>query len=190
MNYGPYHRELKGPARFQPVEIELGNDILLARECACAHSDPHDFSETCRHFRLYLLASIALIEAYLNRYALLAPTGLPLQEKLDTLRNSQRFDERIITWMEIFTDSTFASVSATSEYDSFIKLKRLRNDLVHSSEPFLGYRLKDMAMQLNLCRKGVGGFLSKLHLLSGREPLSFMDKLITAPRITYAKEHK
>ena len=78
------------------------------------------------------------------------------------------------------------------EWNHFQELRLARNGLIHSTSPFLGFELRSLERVLNLVREGVGGFLTRIRRLQGLEPLGFMERLATAPRVEYrtAKRRK
>jgi len=180
--YAGYSAKLQGPCRLGPIEEEITSDILHFRRAACeASRRPSDLSASTRYYRAYLQASVSVVEAFINRYAhLLKHQGHP---GASVLAERCSLEERIVSWAEVVTGKSTEAFRAGPEWSQFSELRRERNRLVHTVEPFAGHRVADMVRGLNFVREGVGGFLILLRRLAGAEPLGFMLRLRTAPLV-------
>lgn len=66
-----YKKELQGPCRTIPSEIDLSEDIEFYKEETCIESANHDLDMCARNYRGYLFSSIALVVCYINRHIVL-----------------------------------------------------------------------------------------------------------------------
>jgi len=57
--------------------------------------------------------------------------------------------------------------------------------LTHAVEPFYGHQIKEIADYLNYSRTGVGGLLNLLRVSQNLKSLGFIERLRTAPKVTY-----
>ena len=184
-SYAGVDKELSVPCRYAPIEEELTNDILAHRADACLHSDTDDLIETCRHFRAYLHACVDLVEAFMHRHACWLATAKDATLPETPFPREGDTDQRVAWWLEVFAHARLADLADSQEWSEFQRLQRARRELWHHRAPFLGHSVRDLARQLNLVRDGVGGLLHLLRLLAGQRSLGFIERLRTAPRITF-----
>jgi hypothetical protein len=181
--YAGYSKVVKGPGRCYPIEYDLAGDIIFYREESCFESDDHDFEMTCRNYRGYLFSCISLIDAYINRHILIGKNKKLSSEKFDILINCLNLEEKIELFLEIFCGSSIKAINQSVDWSDFKLLKGLRNELVHATSPFLGVTIEEIAKNLNLCMKGIGGILKRFQELQGRHSLGFIERIRNAPKV-------
>ncbi|KJS88667.1 MAG: hypothetical protein JM58_00625 [Peptococcaceae bacterium BICA1-8] len=180
-----YNKELKAPLRIYPIENEIVTDILYFRKEACNQSNLHSFELTCRFYRSYLFSCISLVEAFINRHLLFYEFERNNSPQVEELKNTFNLVERIELLFQISTGKNIDVINKGIEWDHFMKLKDARNELIHSTEPFYGFEIKHLAKNLNYVRNGIGGFLHLIRKHQNKRSLSFIERLVSAPEITY-----
>lgn len=180
-----YKKELNGPCRNIPSEIDLSEDIEFYKEETCIESSNHDFEMVSRNYRGYLFSSIALVDCYINRHIILFDFNGLQSEEFEKLKKSRNTEERIELFIIIFCNFDFTELKQSKIWDDFKKLKNLRNEMVHSVNPYMGFELKELATNLNLSVNGVGGLLKKLQDGQGRNSLGFIERIRTSPVIHF-----
>lgn len=180
-----YRKELKGPCRNIPSEIDISEDIEFYKEETCLESSNHDFDMCCRNYRGYLFSTIALIDSYINRHIVLFDFNGLKSTKFIELKDSKNTEHRIELFVDLFCSFTFAELKQTKAWDDFKKLKNLRNEIVHSLNPYMGIEIEEMAANLNLSIHGVGSLLKQLQDGQGRFSLGFIERVRTSPVIHY-----
>jgi hypothetical protein len=184
--YAGYEVSLRGPARSYPVEDELTQDILVLRRRACeASGDDPSFEETARCYKAYMFACTSLVEAFLNRHVHLAHHRGDAAAEHDAMAASN-LEERLDRWLRRYANADLAAIkNGEVEWNHFQELRLARNGLIHGASPFLGLEIRSLERTLNLVREGVGEFLMRIRSVQGLEPLGFMERLATAPRVSY-----
>lgn len=180
-----YKKEINGPCRNIPSEIDLSEDIEFYKEETCIESSNHDFEMVSRNYRGYLFSSLALVDCYLNRHIILFDFNGMKSSEFDKLKNSRNTEERIELFIKICCDFEFTKLKQSNTWDDFKKLKNLRNEMVHSLNPFMGFEIKELATNLNLSVNGVGALLKKLQEGQGRNSLGFIERVRTSPVIHF-----
>ena len=174
-----------GPSRDNSSELELSEDIEFYKNETCYESNDYNFELCARNYRAYLFSSIALIDAYINRhihyYNFL---GLKTENFLK-LKKSKKAEQRVEFFINEFCIFEYKQFINSKEWNDFIKLKELRNEIVHSLTPYMGISLRYLGDNLNLSINGVGGFLKKLQEGQGRLSLGFIEKVRTSPIIHF-----
>ncbi len=178
-------KRLKGPARYYPVEEELVCDILYLRRASVEASSQTDFAETVRYYRSYLFCCLALVDAFVNRFILLARNQGVAGPSFESLCDSRRANERLQLWAGLFAPGSAGSLKKGVSWDHFQKIRSERNRHIHVSEPFFGYRIAELPHGLNYCREGVGGLLSRLLQMGEYPRYSLFERLRTAPMVRY-----
>lgn len=185
-SFAGFSKELAGPFRIYPIEEELSNDILYFRKEACHNSNISNFELTCRYYRSYLFSCISLIEAYINRHILLFEfKNIDNPIIADLIDSTSNIEVRLELLFQITTGKRIDEIKGTIEWDHFKKIKKARNELIHSSEPYYGNQINLIANGLNLVKKGIGGLLLIFRKHQNIEPLAFMYNLASAPEIRY-----
>lgn len=184
-NYAGHTLEFHGPCRVALVESELCEDILKWRQVACSASAEHSFQECTRAYRAYVFACTSLVEAFLNRVPLYYRELRQHVEAIDKLHLPQNFDDRIHLWVETFCHEPIDALKKTAAWGHLMELREERNSLVHALVPQLGSDIRAYERKLNLVREGVGGFMAKLRAMQRLGSLPFIERLQTAPRVTY-----
>ncbi len=178
-----YERELSAPCRFAPVESELAGDVLYFRRQACACStSPTDLELSSRYFRSYLLASVTLVESFLNRYMLKAQHIAQIHG-VDywKLRN---IEEKLEHWVRLVAGVEPSTIKQSKSWGQFCHLRQERNKLVHAADPYLGHSTSEMARTLNYCREGVGELLLSLRRAANQNTLGFIERIRLAPIVS------
>lgn len=178
-------KEAQGPCRTSCVEQELMEDILDYRRLTCEYSDEYDFRLTCRFFRAYLSACVSLVDAFINRHALLAEHDGFMSPELDELKRTTNMDDRIRLWFAVCSDEDPAGFLASSEWCHFQEIRMRRNALLHATEPISVYAIKDLQVYLNKVRTGIGQMLLRLRTAHQKPALLFIERLRTAPLVDF-----
>ncbi|HCO13781.1 MAG TPA: hypothetical protein DIT46_06325 [Gemmatimonadetes bacterium] len=99
-------------------------------------------------------------------------------------------ENRFETWVAAFcpTSASFSGVKQTVHWAHFQELRAKRNAIVHSAEPLQATEIEKMPHVLNLVREGVGGLLLQLRSMQGLGSLGFIDRLASAPRVSFLKK--
>ncbi|MEX2596467.1 MAG: hypothetical protein WEC59_06000, partial [Salibacteraceae bacterium] len=140
-----YKKALSGPCRNIPSEIDISEDIEFYKEETCIESSDHDFEMCFRNYRGYLFSSIALIDSYINRHIILFDfNGLKTNE-FNQLKSSRNSEERIELFINQFCNFSFNDFKQSAAWRDFKKLKELRNEMVHSLNPYMGLEIKEIA---------------------------------------------
>ena len=185
IEFAGYRKHLKGPARNYPVEQELVDDILECRRLACNASAPGSFVSTVRFYRFYLFCSIALLDAFVNRFVHIGEHKGVTSQDFQRLCKSRNAEERMELWVAVFGKTDADSLKKGVPWDHFQKLRQERNRQIHAVEPFLGYRIPLLSKGLNYCREGVGGLLLRMLQIGGYERHSLFERLRLAPKVSY-----
>lgn len=185
--YAGFTRKLTPPMTDQPVEFEITDDIMFYREESCLYSDEYDFTYCTRYYRAYLSSCISLIDAYINRHILIYKyKGLNTAD-FQLLQKTSRLEDRLELFLKIFGNTDLSAINGGVEWIHFKELRRLRNEMTHINSPSLGYSIHEFADHFNYVRKGIGGLLKLIRKAQGKESLSFIERLRTAP-IVYFNE--
>lgn len=180
-----YRRELNGPCRNIPSEFDLSEDIEFYKEETCLESVYYDFNMSSRNYRGYLFSSLALIDCYINRHIISFRFNGLNTEQFNRLKESRNTEERIEIFVNEFCNFSFDELRQTNAWDDFKKLKILRNEVVHSLNPYMGFEFKEVATNLNLSINGVGTLLKKLQEGQGRISLGFIERVRTSPVVHF-----
>lgn len=180
-----YRKELYGPCRNIPSELDISEDIEFYKEETCLESVYHDFNMSSRNYRGFLFSSLALVDCYINRHIILFSFNGLNTEQFNRLKESRNTEERIEIFVNEFCNFSFEDLKQTKEWDDFKKLKTLRNEVVHSLNPYMGIEFKEVATNLNLSINGVGSLLKKLQEGQGRISLGFIERIRTSPVVHF-----
>ena len=110
--------------------------------------------------------------------------GLNTQQ-FNSLKESRNTEGRIEFFVNEFCNFSFENLKKMKDWDDFKKLKILRNEVVHSLNPYMGFEYKEVASNLNLSINGVGGLLKKLQEGQGRISLGFIERIRTSPVVHF-----
>jgi len=185
VDFAGSEKKLTGPCRIAPVGQELAEDILFYRQQVCKYSNSNDFSLSCRYYRSYIFSSISLIEAFINRHIQIFRTNGLASPEFQELEQALNLEKKIDLWLKVASNKSLSAINNKKEWNDFKLLQKERNMLIHSVEPFYAHQIKKMADYLNFSRTGVGGLLTLLRKSQAMENLGFIEKLRTAPKITY-----
>jgi len=180
-----YSKELQGPFRNVPSESDISDDIEFYKEETCIESCNYDFDMVARNYRGYLFSTIALIDSYINRHIILFDFKGRKSNRFLELKESKNTEQRIELFIDEFCNFTFTDFIKSREWSDFKKLKTLRNEVIHSVNPFLGISIQEIASNLNLSINGIGNFLKRLQEGQNRISLGFIEKVRTSPIIHY-----
>jgi hypothetical protein len=185
MSFAGKQKKLTGPCRIAPVEQELAEDILFYKQQVCEYSNSNDFSLSCRYYRSYIFSSISLIEAFINRHIqILRTRGLDSSD-FQQLEREFNLENNIDLWLKVCSQKSLSAINGTKQWNDFKMLQKERNILTHAVEPFYGHQINEIANYLNFSRTGVGGLLALLRRTQNLKSLGFIERLRTAPKITY-----
>ena len=185
-HFAGFSKILQSPSRTIPIEKELVSDIIFYREETCYESDDKDFEMCTRNYRAYLFTSISLIDAFINKHILIYNhQGLNTTD-FNSLKESRNSDERIELLVKIISnDDNVQRLKESEAWNDYKKLKNLRNNIVHSLEPFFGHSIPEFAEHLNLIRTGVGELLKMILGFQNKFTLGFIEELRNAPEVFY-----
>lgn len=183
--YAGYTKTLTPPMSDQPVEFEITEDILFYRNESCLYSDEYDFKFCTRYYRAYLSACISLIDAFINRHILIYKfNGLDTAD-FQLLQQTSRLEDRLELFIKISSGKSLTAINGGEEWIHFKNLRRLRNEMTHINSASLGYSIHEFAEHFNYVRKGIGGLLKLIRQAQGKESLTFIERLRTAPIIYF-----
>jgi hypothetical protein len=180
-----YKKKLKGPFRNVPSESDLSDDIEFYKDETCIESCEYDFDMVARNYRGYLFSTIALIDSYINRHLILFEFKGENSSGFKELKESRNTEHRLELFIDTYCNFKFADFIKSKEWSDFKKLRLLRNEVIHSTNPYLGISLREIATNLNLSIHGIGTFLKKLQEGQGRLTLAFIERIRTSPVIHY-----
>ncbi len=185
-SFAGYSKKVASPSRIIPIEQELADDILFYREETCAVSEEDDFEMCCRNYRAFLFSSISLIDAFINRHILIFEHRNLESNDFISLKSSMNLDERINLLVKISSYEKYIPIlNKSNAWNDYKLLKDLRNNIIHSIEPFFGHSIPEFAKQLNLIRSGVGELLKMILHFQNKMSLGFVEKLRNAPEVFY-----
>ena len=187
---GQFTNSVTAPGYVESPERAIADDILYFRQQCCASSTLDRAKECARYYRNYLQSSISLVDCFIFRYARFVREKIPdfsAFSNLIVLDSLAGIEKRLRAWMQTFATGNLNDYDKTTEWGQFQEIRRLRNTIVHPSEPVTVYSYRAMATSLNLCRKGIGGLLFRFRDYSKSNPrLGFIQKLTTAPNISFS----
>lgn len=186
-----YKTEVQGPCRIGPSEWELSRDIEFYKNESCIefNSGLEGFEMGARNYRGYLFSSIALIDAYINRHIKYEQSKNYNSEDFEKLVASRKTDVRIELFTKVFCKISFEQLKETREWNDFKKLKKIRNSIVHSTEPYMGISLKDISSNLNLSISGIGGLLKLLQESQNKHTLKFIERIRNSSKIDFQERY-
>lgn len=179
--YAGFSRTLKPPMRNMPVESDLSLDILFYREETCMWSNEYDFQMCARSYRSYLMACIALVDAFINRHILIYRHNKLDSDEFNQLQTCPRLEDRLNLFLIISSGENISSINGGTEWIHFKALRNLRNEMIHINSPFLGYSIQEFSDHLNLCKLGIGGLLKLIRNVQKKQSLGFIERVRTAP---------
>lgn len=188
IEWAGFEKELEGPQRQMPIEMELASDIEYYRRLTCESSGEHDFELTGRHYRAFLYSSVSLIEAFLNLHIYLAKAAGTFSEDQERQWISSNFDARLELWFSLFAPESpngLSELKKSTSWGHFQELRAARNRIVHSAEPYLGFEVRAFERGLNLVQSGVGEFLHFLRRKQNRPTLGIIERLESSPRVKF-----
>jgi hypothetical protein len=186
IKHGSYEIKVPGPGLIMPIDTLIAEDILYFRMRACEHSNEPDFEITSRYFSSYIFFCVAMIEHFMHRYLSSALQDQKSKNAAEAILNYRgRFEDRMDQWLWLFTGYNLSHISNRAEWGLFIKVKNVRNKLIHGVEPYFAFSVKDMAEYLNCVQLGVGGLMKLIRDLQTQPSLLFIERLRTAPTIKY-----
>lgn len=186
LKHGGYEIDVPGPGLIKPSDALIAEDILYFRLRACEYSNEPKLEITSRYFSSYVFFCVAMIEHFVHRYLLTALQNPTTKNSAQSILDYRgRFDDRMDLWLQMFTGHNLAHISNRAEWGLFIKLKSVRNKLIHGVEPYFAFSVKDMAEYLNCVQIGVGGLMLLIRDLQNQPSLLVIERLRTAPKIKY-----
>jgi hypothetical protein len=183
--YAGWVKEVQGPCRVALIERDLTEDILFYRQQTCAHSSDYGFRAMTRFYLAYLGACVSLLDAFINRHILLAKHEGFTSPEFTELKESRKLERRVELWLEVCTTRPMKKLACRTEWCHFQELRQKRNELMHAVDPFSVYRVPEIAKHLNYARTGVGELLKLLREWHDKPTLAFIERLRTAPEVTY-----
>lgn len=180
-----YKKKLKGPFRNVPSEYDLSDDIQFYKDEACFESSEYNFEMVSRNYRGFLFSSIALIDSYINRHILFYNFKKYKSDNFIKLTESKNTEHRLELFINEFCNFNFSEFIKHEEWSDFKRLKTLRNEVIHSLNPFLGISLQEISQNLNLSINGIGTFLKVLQMGQNRHTLTFIERVRTSPVIHF-----
>lgn len=174
---------LSVPYRLFSIEDDLTTDILYYRKKI---TEDESFEMICRHFRNYLIACICLIESFLTRHQLLMEKMYSDYESLEEYKQQNRLVDKLCCMYVITSKNRdLTALKFKAEWVHFQEIRRMRNNIVHSNDPYFAYEMVKVAKHLNYVNKGVGGLLHLFRSNQGVQTLPFIERLRNAPNVMY-----
>ena len=183
--YAGYKETFKTPMALYQAEWELTDDILFYREESCAWSNEPDFKDCTRHYRGYLMSSIAVVDAFINRHVLMYKHRKFKPDSVDELQRTSRLEDRMDLFMKLSCGKDIKAINGGEEWKQFKEIRRLRNEITHINAPSLGYSIEALADHFNYVRRGIGGLLKLMRSCQGKPSLGFIDRLRFAPKVNF-----
>ena len=186
---GKSSAESKGPGQVGPPEQKLVDSILQSRNEICQNSYFEKFSYCQRMYREYLSACTSLVEWFLNRYGLfMQENNMVCGDDQQTLVSKGRIDGRIDAWVRIFAPNKSEELKNSPEWANFCALRQQRNDEIHPPSAVIAFNLFQIVPYLNMCNRGIGGLLARLHgYTGGSSNIAVIHQILTAPKIQVVK---
>lgn len=185
--FGSCEKKLISNGLIDSPEQSFSQDICYYRGefvKACFDKDQTGYT---RAYRSTLLSAVSLVECFLQRYIFLVNDGIIQitdQESFNLFIKPGRISDRIDLWMKIFTSTDISVLHNSNEYKAFSEIKKRRNEIVHSREPMIVYKVKDMIKIMNRVMSGIGGLLILLRRYEGRpEYIGFFRRIYNQRRI-------
>lgn len=189
IKHGNYEASVPGPGLIIPIDRLIAEDILYFRKSACENSNESEFKITARYFSSYVFFSVNMIEHFMYRNLWSASLNPLLRNSAEAVLNHRgRFEDRMNLWLQLFTGKNLSYISARAEWSQFIRLKDLRNELIHGTKPYFAFSVKDMAKYMNYIQIGVGELMKLIRDLQKLPSLMFIERLRTAPKVLYTKK--
>ena len=153
-----------GPTRtVSLIEDELAGDILAHRRQAVEASWDPSMRGTARAYRAYLVASVAFVEAVLNRLVGEAVDNgtLPAEMTWRFGTTPPGWQVRFREWLPIMADDANYELDR-GIFRDFDRLRRERNKIVHGLAEDHAYEMSQVASALGWCRTGAGKMAMEL----------------------------
>jgi len=190
MQIGSYSASVAYPGLLEAPVTALADDIIYFRSQVVEESKNNDLKQMARSYRTYLQVSISFIDAFMGFMAFALKEQKPsiLQDaNYNKLISRVPFEQRLESWFKIF-DGDFQKFCQTKSWNDLKKIRKKRNEYIHSSVPIFTADLGSIVNELNCCRQGVGATVLELRKIAGLETkLSYIQKIITAPKISKFK---
>ena len=186
VKHGDFEAHIPGPGLIYPIDKLIAEDILYYRKSTCEYSNETELISSARYFSSYIFYSVTMIEYFMNRnlsVASLNPANKNAVQEVIDYRG--RFDGRVNKWLQLFTGKQLSHISSSVEWSHFMRLKDMRNELIHGTKPYFAFSIKDMAEYLNYVQKGIGGLMKLIRDLQKLPSLTFIERLRTAPKVEF-----
>lgn len=187
--FGSFKAEVQGPCRTACVEAELTEDILYYRRAACTHSNEYDFARTSRYYRNYLMASISLVDAFINRHIFMAMEDGFTSPEFEELKQTTKIERKVELLWKVCCKEDTAQLFGSVAWCRFQELREKRNALVHAVDPIAIYSLPSIQKYLNKVRSGVGELLLLIRTEHKKPTVGFIERIRTAPLVAYHQVH-
>lgn len=171
-------------------EESLSKDIISHKESFNTHYNNENYESCFRSYRSYLFTSTSLVDLFLNRYILYAKNEncrITKDKYFSLLDSRASLETRIDAWFRVFTDKP-KCYKLSKEWNDFMKIKKTRNELVHTQDIGFNYDIKEMINVLNASINGLGGLLFFMHTSARNNGyLGFIQRLLNQGKFTYKK---
>jgi hypothetical protein len=181
-----YIQKVKCPGRIGPTENDLSEDTLYYRNLTVKFAMGSNFTECARFYRSYIQSAISVVESYINLhfFYLKQKNNGKLPKKLQNIKS---IDDKVDAFLCQFSNTRLYKIRDTQEWIQFNDLRAERNKQVHRDEPYICLSIEDMPRHLNAVISGVGELLCRFQYTTHRDTMGFIERLRTAPKISYNK---
>lgn len=181
-------KTIKNKGFIERPEESLSRDISSYKETFNTYYNNEKYESCFRSYRSYLLTSTSLLDLFLNRYILYAKNEnrrITKDKCFKTLDSRASLEKRIDAWFHVFTEKTMC-YKFSKEWNDFMRIKKSRNELVHTQDIGFQYDIKDMIKVLNASINGLGGLLFFMHTSAKNNGyLGFIQRLLNQGKFTY-----
>jgi hypothetical protein len=186
-SYGSFSSELEGPGAVEAPETSLSYDIISSRNKCIESFNNKNYIDFNSYYRSFLFSSISLVDCFLHRYNFYLKENIKDTSEYDNLKeldSISAIDKRLRAWMYTFATDKIDEIELTKQWSQFMELKKIRNSIVHPTNPTISYSVKNITKTLNLAKYGIGGLLLLMRKYAcQRELIGFIQSIYNVPEI-------
>lgn len=190
-NYGNWSANLNSSGLIESPELSLAEDLCFYQKKIITEFNNKNLAEFTRAYRGLLLASVSIIDCFINRHVYHIKTMIPSTKDYQntaTLDSRDSIESRLEAWMVTFATHKVEDFKKSKQRSKFIELKTQRNLIVHPSEPAITYKIEEVVKFTNYIQDGIGGLMSELRAYAGQtEYIGFIQQIKTMPKIRIIK---
>lgn len=190
-NYGNWSANLNSSGLIESPELSLAEDLCFYQRQIITEFNNKNLTEFTRAYRGLLLASVSIIDCFINRYLHHIKTMIPSTKDYQNtaiLDSRDSIESRLEAWMMTFATHKLEDFKESKKRLKFFELKQQRNFIVHPSAPTITYKIEDVVKITNYIQDGIGGLMSELRVYAGQtEYIGFIQQIKTMPKIRIIK---